>query len=82
MLSEEKIQQSLESLTKGRTTFIIAHRFSTIRRAQRILVFEEGRIVADGPHAALYASSPLYRELYDRQVADAKKGKTEGGKSA
>ncbi len=82
MLSEEKIQQSLESLTKGRTTFIIAHRFSTIRRAQRILVFEEGRVVADGPHAALYASSPLYRELYDRQVADAKKEKTEGGKSA
>lgn len=73
MLSEEKIQNSLDLLMRGHTTFIIAHRFSTIRRAQRILVFESGKIVADGPHAELYEKSALYRELYDRQVADAER---------
>ena len=73
MLSEEKIQTSLERLMRGHTTFIIAHRFSTIRRAERILVFDAGRIVGDGSHADLYENSPLYRELYDRQVADAKR---------
>ena len=46
---------------------ISAHRFSSIRVATRILVFESGRIVGDGSHAELYASCPLYRELYDRQ---------------
>lgn len=69
MLSEEKIQQSLDVLMHGRTTFIIAHRFSTIRRANRILVFEGGRIVADGSHEELYAKSALYKDLYDKQVA-------------
>jgi subfamily B ATP-binding cassette protein MsbA len=47
---------------------MIAHRFSSIRHATRILVFERGRIIADGPHEALYVSSPVYRELYDRQM--------------
>ena len=69
MLSEEKIQKSLDELMTGRTTFIIAHRFSTIRRAQRILVFESGQIVADGSHDELYAKSALYKDLYDKQVA-------------
>ena len=65
--SEREIQESLDELAKGRTTLIVAHRFSTIRNADRILVFEGGRIVGDGPHEALYASCPLYKELYDRQ---------------
>jgi subfamily B ATP-binding cassette protein MsbA len=52
---------------KGRTTFMIAHRFSSIRHATRILVFHEGRIVADGTHAALYSGNVIYRELYDHQ---------------
>lgn len=69
MKSEAEIQRSLETLAQGHTTFIIAHRFSTIRMATRILVFDAGRIVGDGTHAELYAASPLYRELYDRQVA-------------
>lgn len=68
MTSEEKIQLSLLQLTEGRTTFIIAHRFSTIRHAHRILVFEKGHIVADGTHENLYASSPLYKDLYDMQM--------------
>ncbi|MBK1831415.1 ABC transporter ATP-binding protein [Verrucomicrobiaceae bacterium R5-34] len=65
--SEAKIQQALEELVKGRTTFIIAHRFSTIKIADRILVFDQGKIVADGAHAEIYDSSGLYRDLYDRQ---------------
>ena len=68
MKSEAAIQAELEELAKGHTTFVIAHRFSTIRMAQRILVFEEGRIIADGTHADLYESCMLYRHLYDEQV--------------
>ncbi len=65
--SERDIQQELDKLAKGRTTLIVAHRFSTLRHADRILVFEHGRIVGDGPHEELYATCPLYKELYDRQ---------------
>ena len=65
--SEKKIQDRLEHLARGRTTFIVAHRFSSIRIAQRILVFSQGRIVGDGPHETLYRSCALYKELYDRQ---------------
>ncbi len=65
--SEREIQESLDELAQGRTTLIVAHRFSTIRNAHRILVFEAGRIVGDGSHEELYASCPLYKELYDRQ---------------
>lgn len=65
--SEKKIQDKLDLLVRGRTTFIVAHRFSSIRIAQRILVFSQGRIVGDGSHDELYASCPLYKELYDRQ---------------
>ena len=75
MKSEAIIQESLDKLAEGHTTFIIAHRFSTIRRAQRILVFEEGRIVADGSHDELYESCVLYKGLYDEQVSQAQDGK-------
>ncbi len=68
--SESDIQRELESLSQGRTTLIVAHRFSTLRHAQRILLFEHGRIIADGTHEELYATSPLYKELYDRQGLD------------
>lgn len=47
---------------------MIAHRFSSFRHATRILVFDQGRIVADGPNEGLYATSPAYRELYDMQA--------------
>lgn len=67
--SEKEIQQELDSLAQGRTTLIVAHRFSTLRNAHRILVFDHGRIVGDGPHEELYASCPLYKELFDRQGA-------------
>lgn len=65
--SEREIQRELDSLSQGRTTLIVAHRFSTIRNADRILVFDHGRIVGDGTHEELYEHCPLYRELYDRQ---------------
>ena len=68
--SEAEIQDALEELVKGRTTFMIAHRFSSIRTATRILVFKAGEIVADGPHEKVYAESALYRELYDRQSVE------------
>jgi len=65
--SEAAIQGALEDLVKGRTTFIVAHRFSSIKIADRILVFDQGRIVADGTHSDIYQASKLYKELYDRQ---------------
>ena len=65
--SERDIQKELETLAQGRTTLIVAHRFSTIRHVDRILVFDHGRIVGDGPHEQLYTTCPIYRELYDRQ---------------
>ncbi len=68
--SEREIQEELDKLAQGRTTLIVAHRFSTIRNAQRILVFDYGRIVGDGTHEELYATCPLYKELYDRQGID------------
>jgi ATP-binding cassette, subfamily B, bacterial MsbA len=67
--SEAAIQAALRRLVVGRTVFIIAHRFSTIRDASMILVFESGRIVAQGAHAELYGNTPLYRSLYDRQLS-------------
>ena len=66
--SEHQIQAALEKLSKGRTVLIIAHRFSTIQHADRILVFDAGRIVAAGSHSELYPSNELYRSLYDKQA--------------
>lgn len=78
MKSEELIQKEIEKLASGRTTFIIAHRFSTIRMADRILVLEGGRIAADGTHEELMEESPLYRDLYTKQQMIAEE---EGGAS-
>jgi subfamily B ATP-binding cassette protein MsbA len=66
--TERSIQQSLAQLMKGRTTLIVAHRFSTIRDVDRVLVFDDGRIVADGTREAVYASSELFRRLWDNQA--------------
>ena len=67
--SEAAVQDALRKLLRGKTVFIIAHRFSTIRDASLILVFDQGRIVAQGDHASLYAGNALYKSLYDRQTA-------------
>jgi subfamily B ATP-binding cassette protein MsbA len=69
--SEQMIQEALKKLVIGKTVLIIAHRFSTIRDASMILVFDRGEIVASGSHAELYALNPLYRTLYEGQSATA-----------
>lgn len=66
--SEHEIQIALEELSRGRTVIIIAHRFSTIQHADRILVFDAGEIIASGTHAELYAQNPLYQSLYNKQA--------------
>jgi subfamily B ATP-binding cassette protein MsbA len=69
--SEAAIQAAQAQLVVGKTVLIIAHRFSTIRDASLILVFDRGSIVASGGHAALYATNPLYQALFDRQRTEA-----------
>ncbi|HJS89278.1 MAG TPA: ABC transporter ATP-binding protein [Steroidobacteraceae bacterium] len=65
--SEEAVQSALETLMKGRTTFIIAHRLSTVVKADRILVLKEGRIIEMGPHAQLVRRGGYYASLVHRQ---------------
>jgi subfamily B ATP-binding cassette protein MsbA len=69
--SEQMIQEALKKLVVGKTVLIIAHRFSTIRDASMILVFERGEIVASGSHTELYESNLLYKNLYERQSVTA-----------
>ena len=59
--------QALANLTSGRTTLVIAHRLSTVRRADRIVVLDGGRIVESGTHAELLTRNGLYRRLHDMQ---------------
>jgi ATP-binding cassette subfamily B protein len=72
--TESLIQQAFETLLQGRTAFIIAHRLSTVRRADLILVLERGEIVARGDHHFLLDSSPHYREIYLQQLAPQQEG--------
>ena len=57
-------------LSRGRTTLVVAHRLATVRRADRILVLEAGRIVAEGPHEALVREGGLYARLASLQFAE------------
>lgn len=66
--SEAAVQQALDELVKGRTTLIIAHRFSTIRIADRILVFRDGRIVSDGSHEELRDIDPTYQAMVGAEL--------------
>lgn len=66
--TEQLIQQALERLMRGRTTFIIAHRLSTVQRADLILLLENGRLTAQGRHEELLNSSPLYQQIYELQT--------------
>jgi subfamily B ATP-binding cassette protein MsbA len=65
--SEAFIQEGLRYLMRGRTTFVIAHRLSTVRRSDQILVIEAGRIIERGTHASLYAAGGRYYDLYTKQ---------------
>lgn len=69
--SEQLVQRALETLMEGRTTLVIAHRFATVRGADRIVVMDEGRIVAQGTHDTLYAAGGLYARLARLQFAEA-----------
>jgi subfamily B ATP-binding cassette protein MsbA len=65
--NEENIQEAMAELSKGKTTLLIAHRFSSIRLATRIIVMDAGEVVAEGSHEEVYEKCGLYRNLYDRQ---------------
>jgi ABC-type multidrug transport system fused ATPase/permease subunit len=67
--SEALIQDGLQTLRRGRTTFVIAHRLSTIRSADQILVLEGGEIVERGTHEQLLAAAGRYKQLYDKQYS-------------
>ncbi len=75
--TEQLIQQALDNLMQGRTTFVIAHRLSTVRRADLILVMDGGRIVERGTHRELLNSGGLYREIYDLQLRDQERFRSE-----
>jgi ATP-binding cassette, subfamily B, multidrug efflux pump len=68
--TEKLIQAALDALMEGRTTFVIAHRLSTVRRADMILVMDKGQIVERGTHNELLARGGLYKEIYDLQLID------------
>jgi subfamily B ATP-binding cassette protein MsbA len=68
--SEHLIKEALNRFMRGRTTFIIAHRLSTVERADRIIVLDRGRIEAMGKHGELVGASDVYRGLYRRQFTD------------
>lgn len=62
--SERLVQEALQRLMEGRTTFVVAHRLSTIQRADRILVLDKGQLVEEGTHTQLMERNGLYHYLY------------------
>jgi ABC-type multidrug transport system fused ATPase/permease subunit len=68
-VSEAKVQAAIERLMQHRTTFVIAHRFSTLRNADRIIVLDQGRMVGFDSHTRLLATCKTYRKLWASQTA-------------
>ena len=68
LATEARIQAALNDLMKGRTSFVIAQRISTVMNADLILVLDKGIIVARGQHAELMEESPIYAEIYNSQL--------------
>jgi ATP-binding cassette, subfamily B, bacterial MsbA len=77
--AEHSVQEALEVLMENRTTLVIAHRLSTVRRADRIIVVEHGRIVEEGTHDELFARDGEYRKLYDLQFVGSEEAPGNGG---
>jgi ATP-binding cassette subfamily B protein len=69
-VTEHEIQQALDRLMEGRTSFVIAQRISTARNADLILVLERGQIAARGTHEELMERSPIYAEIYSSQLVE------------
>ena len=69
--SEQQVQRALKNLMQGRTTIVVAHRLSTVRSADRILVMRDGTIVETGNHDTLLARKGLYAQLARIQLLDA-----------
>lgn len=76
--AEAQVLAAMDRLLAGRTAVVIAHRLATVRRADRIVVLEGGRVVGDGTHDDLMAGCPLYRDLYTRQLEPAAAGEGAG----
>ena len=66
--SESKVQNAILNLTQNRTTIVIAHRFSTIRKADKIVLMSKGNILAIGTHDKLLENSREYKNLYQKQI--------------
>jgi ATP-binding cassette, subfamily B, multidrug efflux pump len=79
METEHQIQLGLKALMEGRTTFIIAHRLSSLKHADEILVLEEGRVVERGTHETLLEGNGVYRHIYDIQFMDREREITRAG---
>jgi subfamily B ATP-binding cassette protein MsbA len=73
--SEREVQNALDALMEGRTSFVIAHRLSTVMNADRIIVLKDGRIVEEGTHDELLARAGEYKNLYDQQFRDEQPGR-------
>ncbi len=68
--TETKIQDALQEIMKGKTSFVVAQRISTVLKADHIVVLDKDRIAAEGTHAELIRSSPIYQEIYESQLGD------------
>jgi ABC-type multidrug transport system fused ATPase/permease subunit len=70
-VAERKVQEAIDRLMQGRTTFVVAHRLSTLRSADRILVLDHGKLVGFAPHDDLLKSCPVYKKLWKQQSINA-----------
>jgi ATP-binding cassette subfamily B protein len=68
--TETKIQDALEKQMRQHTSFVVAQRISTVLKADKIIVIDRGRVVAEGTHQELMQTSPIYQEIYDSQLGN------------